>query len=130
MEEVLLIAAVLGLLWYSKRNQAPRGDTCNQGACVQPTTASANPREQPIILDKPVNTTLRDDRPTVIDPNHPSALDYIRQVVQHFHHTTANAHPGIAIGAPAVAAPLPPPTAPAATPAPATGSLTLPPDPK
>jgi hypothetical protein len=36
MEEVLLVAAVLGLLWYSKRNQAPRGDMCNQGACVQP----------------------------------------------------------------------------------------------
>ena len=108
MSQLLLVAAVVGLVWYSKRKNGPQAEMCNTGACVQPTTASANPREQPIILDRPVNTALRDDRPWVgFMHETTNALHRIREAVQYMHHAVANAHPGIAIGAPAVITPTP-----------------------
>ena len=101
LEELVLIAAVAGLVWYSKRKAPIRGEMCNQGHCETMTTRSVAPPEQQILLDTPVNTAGRDDRYTVADVN-VDAILRIRKTVLDYQQDDANGNPGVALGSPAV----------------------------
>jgi len=100
IEELVLVAAVVGLVWYSKRKGPIRGEMCNQGYC-ETTTRTAAPTEQQILLDTPVNTALRDDRTPVSDCNLDAILR-IRKRLQIMQEQDADSDPGVALGAPAV----------------------------
>jgi hypothetical protein len=101
IEELVLVAAVVGLVWYSKRKGPIRGEMCNQGYCETMTTRTAAPTEQQILLDTPVNTALRDDRTPVSDCNLDAILR-IRKSILNVQQDDANDNPGIALGSPAV----------------------------
>jgi hypothetical protein len=101
LEELVLIAAVAGLVWYSKRKAPIRGEMCSQGFCETRTTRSIAPPEQQILLDTPVNTAGRDDRTPVSDANLDAILR-IRKSVLNIQQDDANGDPGVALGSPAV----------------------------
>ena len=101
IEELVLLAAVLGLIWKSQRATPIRGEMCNQGVCETRTTRSVPPPEQQILLDTPVNTTGRDDTLAVsgCDMN---AILKIRRSVLAANEEAANNNSGVALGSPAV----------------------------
>ena len=101
LEELVLIAAVVGLVWYSKRKAPIRGQMCNRGYCETTTTRSTAPTEQQILLDTPVNTAGRDDRTPVSGCNLDAILR-IRKSVLGVQEDDANGDPGVALGSPAV----------------------------
>ena len=103
IEELVLLAAVLGLIWKSQRATPIRGEMCNQGVCETRMwmTRSVPPPEQQILLDTPVNTTGRDDTLAVSGCNI-NAILKIRKSVLAANEEAANNNSGVALGSPAV----------------------------
>ena len=84
-----------------KATHTPRhavGSTCTTGNCNPKAGGPTDPKDHPIIIDRPIDTVHRDDIVHLADSEHmghPSHTHKIREHVHHHQHEHAKDHPGV-----------------------------------
>jgi hypothetical protein len=102
MTEVVVIAAIAGLIWKSTRKPRPAvGMSCTTGHCNPKAAGSPPAKDHPITLDRPIDMAHRDDTlhkrldADDEDMGNTSQVAQIRAHVQHLRNQEEKYHPGV-----------------------------------